>query len=79
MNDAYLHKHIIRQIRINYGLFSSLVLVIMIFSFNMNKKPSLASVGIVFVTCLSTVILGYFVYYRPEKKAFKEMLEKTLG
>ena len=79
MNNAYLHKHLIRQIRINFGMMCMLLFLIMMYYFDNNKHLNVISVFIVVGFTLFVISVFYFTYYKKEKKEFKNMLEKTLG
>lgn len=78
MDKAYLHQHIVRQIRINFGMFCALMFLVMMYSFNSYKHLNIITFFIIFGSTLVVVAIFYFTYYRKELKAFKNMLEEKL-
>ena len=79
MDKAYLHQHIVRQIRINFVMFCALMFLVMMNYFQSNKHQSIQSVLIVVGGTVIAIAIFYFTYYKRELKAFKNMLDKKLG
>lgn len=78
MNNAYLHKHLIRQIRINFGMFCLLMFLLMMNYFDSNKHQNIQSILTVVGGTLVAIAIFYFTYYKKEKKAFKKMLNEVI-
>lgn len=72
MESSYLHKFVMKQININFALYTFFVILFSLYLIEFFKSK--VAQNIIFAVMPLFVVAYYFNYYRKEKKAFKKML-----